>query len=118
MGEKKQKKTLINYLQKEQEDIGKLLMNALVYKEININGENIYLVHAKASPAKGKNQETVYEFLQQGREDELKECVWSRINTPKSNKTNEVWKESDISKENTFTIVGHTPTDNKKNSSL
>ncbi len=99
---------------KEQEDIGKLLMNALVYKEININGENIYLVHAKASPAKGKNQETVYEFLQQGREDELKECVWSRINTPKSNKTNEVWKESDISKENTLTIVGHTPTDNKK----
>lgn len=111
------KKTQNDFLKlpiEEQEKIKELLLQSTVYKEICVNGENIYLVHAKAYQTTDKKQETVEDFLKKGREEELSDCVWARKNSIKGKDSNEVWRESDISKNNVFTIIGHTPTDQNK----
>ena len=52
-----------NKLPKEdQENIRNFLMSSLVYKEIEVNGENIYLVHAKAATERGKNKKQLRNF--------------------------------------------------------
>lgn len=100
-----------NKLPKEdQENIRNFLMSSLVYKEIEVNGENIYLVHAKAATERGKKQETVEEFLNQGREDELGACLWTRLGDKKDKNSNQFYSEKDIGKDGAYTIVGHTPT--------
>ena len=98
----------------EQESIRKFLMSALVYKEIEVNGEKIHLVHAKAATERGKKQETVEEFLNQGREDELSDCLWTRLGDKKDKNSNQFYSEKDIGKDGAFTIVGHTPSINGK----
>ncbi len=94
----------------QQEKIKQFLLNALVYKEIKVNGEKIYLVHAKAVKDSKKLQETVTDMINTGREQELQDAVWARENARKSSKSGEVWKAKDIPKEGAFTIIGHTPT--------
>lgn len=94
----------------QQEKIKQFLLNSLVYKEIKVNGEKIYLVHAKAVKDSKKLQETVLDMINTGREQELQDAVWARENARKSSKSSEVWKAKDIPKEGTFTIIGHTPT--------
>ncbi len=94
----------------QQEKIKQFLLNALVYKEVKVNGEKIYLVHAKAVNDSKKLQETVINMINSGREQELQEAVWARESVRKSSKSSEVWKAKDIPKEGTFTIIGHTPT--------
>ena len=90
--------------------IKNLLLNSLVYKEIEVNNERLHLVHAKAIQETNKQQETVRDFLDTGRQNQLEEAVWTRKGDKKST-TNGVWKEEEIGKENIFTIIGHTPTD-------
>lgn len=94
----------------QQEKIKQFLLNSLVYKELNLNGEKIYLVHAKAVNDSKKIQETVLDMINTGREQELQDAVWARERARKSSKSGEVWKTKDIPKEGTFTIIGHTPT--------
>ena len=96
--------------EQEKEKIKNLLLNSLVYKEIEVNNERLHLVHAKAIQETNKQQETVRDFLDTGRQNQLEEAVWTRKGDKKST-TNGVWKEEEIGKENIFTIIGHTPTD-------
>lgn len=98
----------------EQENIKNLLMNATVHSEITIGGEKIYLVHAKADKTTDRNKETVLDYLNENRGKELYDCVWARTGDIKNKGNPEVWKEEDIAKDDTFTIIGHTPTDNNK----
>ena len=98
----------------EQENIKNLLMNATVHSEITIGGEKIYLVHAKADKTTDRNKETVLDYLNENRGKELYDCVWARTGDIRNKENPEVWKEEDIAKDDTFTIIGHTPTDNNK----
>ncbi|CDD28512.1 unknown [Clostridium sp. CAG:452] len=94
--------------------VKELLLKSTVHTEININDENLYLVHAKADKNTDKKKETVEEYLIEGREDDLYNCVWARVDNDKNNNISEKWKEEDIGKEKMFTIIGHTPTDDNK----
>ena len=94
----------------EKNKIRDLLLNSLVYKEIDINNEKIYLVHAKAIENTNKEGERVKDFLREGRQKELEMAVWTRKGDRKSSENNEVWKDEEIGKNNIYTIIGHTPT--------
>jgi serine/threonine protein phosphatase 1 len=95
--------------EQEKNNIKNLLLNSLVYKEVEVNNEKLHLVHAKAIQETNKKQETVKDFLETGRKDKLEEAVWTRKGDKKFTNS-EVWKEEEIGKENIFTIIGHTPT--------
>lgn len=96
---------------KEQEQLNHFLLDTLVYKVIDINGEKVYLVHAKALENLDKDGITVKEMLNANKEVELENCIWARQGHAKDYIPNEYWKESDIQKKDMFTIVGHTPQD-------
>lgn len=98
----------------DQEKIKDLLLQSTVHREITVNGEDIYLVHAKADKLSDKKKETVEEYLTEHREKELYDSVWARVNDTKENDSSEVWQEDEIGKDNIFTVIGHTPTDNNK----
>lgn len=85
-----------------------LLLNSLVYKEIECNNERIHLVHAKAIQDSDKTKATVRDFLKSGRQKDIEMAVWTRKGDVKTD--GEVWKEEEIGKNNMFTIIGHTPT--------
>ncbi len=111
------KKTYDDFMKlssEKQEKVKELLLKSTVHTEININDENLYLVHAKADKNTDKKKETVEEYLIEGREDDLYNCVWARVDNDKNNNISEKWKEEDIGKEKMFTIIGHTPTDDNK----
>lgn len=111
------RKTQADFLKlspKEQESIKDLLMQATVHSEITIGGEKIYLVHAKADNTTERKKETVLDYLNAGREKELYDSVWARTGDIKDKGNSEVWQEKDIAKDNIFTIIGHTPTDNNE----
>ena len=72
------------------------------------------MVHAKADKTTEKKKETVIDYLNENREKELYDSVWARTGDIKDKGNPEVWQEEDIAKDNTFTIIGHTPTDNNK----
>ena len=111
------RKTQEDFLKLSLEEQGKikdLLLQATVHREINVNGENIYLVHAKADKLSDKKKETVIDYLTEHRDKELYDSVWARVNDTKEKNTNEVWQEDDIGNDNIFTVIGHTPTDDNK----
>lgn len=90
----------------EQNKIKEFLFNSYVYKNIDINSENVHLVHAKSIQDKNdKSDKTLRELIAEGKEKLLGEAVWSRDEDGKS-----PHKES--AKPNTFTVIGHSPTDN------
>lgn len=111
------KKTYDDFMklsQEKQEKIKELLLKATVHAEVDVNGEKIYLVHAKADQNTDRKKEIVEDYLSEHREDELYNCVWARVNNEKRNNINEKWKEEDIGKKNIFTIIGHTPTNDNR----
>lgn len=111
------KKTYDDFMKlspEKQEKVKELLLKATVHTEINVNNEKLYLVHAKADKNTDKKKETVEEYLKEGREEDLYNCVWARVDNDKSNNISEKWKEEDIGKEKIFTLIGHTPTDDNK----
>lgn len=111
------KKTYDDFMklsQEKQEKIKELLLKATVHTEVDVNGEKIYLVHAKADQNTDRKKEIVEDYLSEHREDELYNCVWTRVNNEKRNNINEKWKEEDIGKKNIFTIIGHTPTNDNR----
>ena len=113
-GGRKTQEDFLSLSPEEQENIKNLLMNATVHSEITIGGEKIYLVHAKSDKTTDKGKETVLDYLNENRGKELYDCVWARTGDIKNKGNPEVWKEEDIAKDDTFTIIGHTPTDNNK----
>lgn len=91
----------------EQNKIKEFILDSYVYKNINVNSQNIHLVHAKSIQDKNDNSDkTVRQMLEEGKEKLMQEAVWKRDSDsglfakphPKS------------AKPGTFTIIGHTPT--------
>ena len=113
-GGRKTQEDFLKLSPEEQENIKNLLMQSTVHSEITIQGEKIYLVHAKADKTTERKKETVLDYLNENREKELYDSVWARIGDIKDKEDSEVWQEKDIAKDNIFTIIGHTPTDNNK----
>ncbi len=92
--------------QDEQNKIKEFILDSYVYKNININSQQIHMVHAKAiQPENEIEDKTVRELLKEGKMDMIEEAVWCRDNSGTENKN--------IAKKGTFTIIGHTPTDSK-----
>ena len=107
------KKTKEDFDKLSVEEKGKikdLLLNALVYKEVNTGDEKIHLVHAKAIQDSNKKEERVKDLLNTERQEDLETAVWTRKGDKKSSENDEVWKDEEIGKDNEFTIIGHTPT--------
>lgn len=113
-GGRKTQEDFLRLSPEEQENIKNLLINATVHSEITIGGEKIYLVHAKADKTTEKKKEKVIDYLNENRGKELYDSVWARTGDIKDKGNPEVWREEDIAKDNTYTIIGHTPTDNNK----
>lgn len=113
-GGKKTYNDFIKLSPENQKKIKNLLLNATVHTNVKVNNEEINLVHAKAEQKNDKNKETVKDYLDENREEDLYNNVWARLNDEKPRKNNEKWKEEDIGKKNSFTIIGHTPTDDNK----
>ena len=88
----------------EQEEIKNFLLDSFVYKNINIDNEDVHLVHAKAIQDRdSKEDKTLREMLNEGKVDLINEAVWSRAG--------EKYTSKEIAKPDTFTVIGHTPTD-------
>jgi len=113
-GGRKTQEDFLKLSPEEQKEIRNLLLQATVHREISVNGESIYLVHAKADQTTDKKQEYVLDYLNEGREKELYDTVWARKNDIKDKNSNDVWQEDDIAKKNIFTVIGHTPTNDNK----
>lgn len=114
-GGRKTQEDFLRLSSEEQEKIKELLLQSTVHSEINVDGERIYLVHAKADKSNEKKKEVVKDYLNENRINELFNCVWARIGDTKAqNNPEEIWQEDDIAKENVFTVIGHTPTDDNK----
>ena len=90
--------------QDEQNKIKEFILDSYVYKNININSQQIHMVHAKAIQAENESgDKTVRELLREGKMNMIEEAVWCRDSSETVNKN--------IAKKGTFTIIGHTPTD-------
>ena len=109
-GGKKTKEEFEKLPDQEKNKIRNLLLNSLVYKEINADHEKLYLVHAKAIQNTNKKKESVKDFLETGRQKELEMAVWTRKGDQKTDQSGEVWKDEEIGKNNVYSIIGHTPT--------
>lgn len=89
----------------EQSKIKEFLFNSYVYKNIDVNSEKVHLVHAKSIQDKNDNSDkTLREIITEGKEKLLVDAVWARDEDGSS-----PHKES--AKPNTFTVIGHSPTD-------
>ena len=109
-GGKKTKEEFEKLPDQEKNKIRNLLLNSLVYKEIDVDHEKLYLVHAKAIQNANKEKESVKDFLETGRQKELEMAVWTRKGDQKTDQSGEVWKDEEIGKNNVYSIIGHTPT--------
>ena len=109
-GGKKTKEEFEKLPDQEKNKIRNLLLNSLVYKEINVDHEKLYLVHAKAIQNANKEKESVKDFLETGRQKELEMAVWTRKGDQKTDQSGEVWKDEEIGKSDVYSIIGHTPT--------
>lgn len=86
----------------EQNKIKEFLLDSYVYKNINVNSQNVHLVHAKSIQDKNDNSDkTVREMIAEGKEELMSEAVWKRGGfTP----------HPQSAKPGTFTVIGHSPT--------
>lgn len=88
----------------EQSQIRELLLDSYVYKNINVDSQNVHLVHAKSIQDKNDNSnKTVREMLAEGKEELMSDAVWERGTDGSSH--------PESAKPGTFTVIGHTPTD-------
>ena len=91
----------------EQIKIKDFLLNTNIYKQINENNQDYYLVHAKAIQDEEKKSQTYKEMIEQGLESKIKEALWTRVGTHEGD-----CKDYEIAKKDVFTIIGHTPVNN------
>ena len=88
----------------EKNKIREFLLDSYVYKNIEINSQNIHLVHAKSIQDKNDNSnKTVREMLAEGKEKLLGEALWTRDADGKRPHKNSA-------KSGIFTVIGHSPT--------
>lgn len=93
----------------EQNSIKEFLLDSYVYKNIKVDSQNVHLVHAKSIQDRNDNSDkTVREMLTEGKEQMMINAVWSRADNCLL--TAEPHPES--SKQGSFTVIGHSPTDN------
>ncbi len=91
----------------EQIKIKDFLLNTNIYKQINENNQDYYLVHAKAIQDEEKNSQTYKEMMEQGLENKINEALWTRVGTDEDE-----CMDYEIAKKDVFTIIGHTPVNN------
>lgn len=91
----------------EKNKIKEFLLDSYVYKNINIDSQNVHLVHAKSIQDKNDNNDkTVREMLAEGKEELMSDAVWKRGSGDKPH--------PESAKPGTFTVIGHSPTNNNK----
>ena len=91
----------------EKNKIKEFLLDSYVYKNINIDSQNVHLVHAKSIQDKNDNNDkTVREMLAEGKEELMSDAVWKRGAGDKPH--------PESAKPGTFTVIGHSPTNNNK----
>lgn len=82
----------------ERNKMKEFLLDSYVYKNIDVNSQKVHLVHAKAIQDKNDNDnKTVREMIAGGKVKLIHEAVDNRQH---------------IAKPRTFTVIGHSPTDN------
>ncbi|MBQ2835738.1 MAG: metallophosphoesterase [Clostridia bacterium] len=91
----------------EQNKIKEFLLDSYVYKNINVNSQNIHLVHSKSIQDKNDNgDKTVREMIAEGKEKLINDAVWGRGNDGNPH--------PESAKPGTFTVIGHSPTENNR----
>lgn len=89
----------------EQNRIKEFLLNSYVYKNINVNSQNIHLVHAKSIQDKNDNSDkTVREMIAEKKEELMSEALCER------NPSSSGESHSKSAKSGKFTVIGHTTT--------
>lgn len=90
----------------EQSKIKNFLLDSCLYKNINIDSQQVHLTHAKAIQDENSSQsKTVREMISDGKLDLMAETLWFRGKDAISSKK--------ISRPGSLTIIGHTPTESK-----
>lgn len=90
----------------EQSEIKNFLLDSCLYKNINIDSQQVHLTHAKAIQDENSSQsKTVREMISDGKLDLMAETLWFRGEDAISSKK--------ISRPGSLTIIGHTPTESK-----
>lgn len=93
----------------DQKSIKEFLLDSYVYKNIDVDSQKVHFVHAKAvQDEKNNSNKTVREMLAEGKEKLMETAVWSRgVNSLMSSEPH-----PESAKKGTFTVIGHSPTDN------
>lgn len=93
----------------DQKSIKEFLLDSYVYKNIDVDSQQVHFVHAKAvQDEKDNSNKTVREMLAEGKEKLMETAVWSRgVNSLMSSEPH-----PESAKKGTFTVIGHSPTDN------
>lgn len=90
----------------EQSEIKNFLLDSCLYKNINIDSQQVHLTHAKAIQDENSSQsKTVRKMISDGKLDLMAETLWFRGEDAISSKK--------ISRPGSLTIIGHTPTESK-----
>lgn len=90
----------------EQNKIKEFLFNSYVYKNINVNSNQVHLVHAKSIQDKNDSTDkTVKEMIDDNSLEKIIEATWDRDKDGESPHKNSA-------KAGIFTIIGHSPTKN------
>ena len=93
----------------DQNSIKEFLLDSYVYKNIDVDSQQVHFVHAKAVQDENDNSnKTVRGMLAEGKEKLMETAVWSRgVNSLMSSEPH-----PESAKKGTFTVIGHSPTDN------
>ncbi len=91
----------------EQIKIKEFLLNTNIYKQINENNQDYYLVHAKAIQDEEKKSQMYKEMIEQGLDSKIRKALWTIVGTHEDD-----CKDYEIAKKDVFTIIGHTPVNN------
>lgn len=93
----------------DQNSIKEFLLDSYVYKNIDVDSQQVHFVHAKAVQDENDNSnKTVREMLAEGKEKLMETAVWSRgVNSLMSSEPH-----PESAKKGIFTVIGHSPTDN------
>lgn len=90
----------LNY--SDQIKIREFLLDSYVYKNIEVNLQNVHLVHARAIQDENNNSDKTFrEMINEGKFDLIEKALWDRAPDDCSYK--------EIAKKKTITIIGHTP---------
>lgn len=90
----------------EQSKIKNFLLDSCLYKNINIDSQQVHLTHAKAIQDENSSQsKNVREMISDGKLDLMAEALWFRGEDAISSQK--------ISRPGSLTIIGHTPTESR-----